>query len=216
MSTTSKLSGKKFGHTRQQSIIGKSMPVSSLLMNFSQPPKSYLETISKDSDNSFDNNASNIDDDQPPTIFHLNDVNNEDNDVVQPKTPPPTPTTEIITDDNNLADMNNIILKLYDSSMKTDEIRIDDDYLTDMTDLNDIDVGKKKLGYGNLSVAEAVAQTSAMTSPAARRRLAARKIEMEMNAKVADTIIRKEGETGDYVPPKQLLIYLVRYNRKIK
>lgn len=193
MSTTLKLSGKKFGHTRQQSIFGKSMPVSSLLMNFSKPPKNYLNNISKDSSN-FENY-----DDQPPKIFHLNDVNNYDN-ILQPKTPPSTP--DIIDDiyDNNDDIMKNSLI----------DKQLIDDNVTDSSSSNEQDMAKKKLGYGNLSVADAVAQTSAMTSPAARRRLAARKIEMEHNAKVADTIIGKEGETGDYVPPKQLLIYLVR------
>ncbi|KAJ6640811.1 Nocturnin [Pseudolycoriella hygida] len=57
-----------------------------------------------------------------------------------------------------------------------------------------------------LKVNEALVRTSMMTSPAARRRLAARKIEMEIDA--AD----ESATDSDYVPPKQLLMFLVRYS----
>lgn len=48
----------------------------------------------------------------------------------------------------------------------------------------------------SLAVAERLASAAMMTSPAARRRLAARRCELP---------------TCGYVPPKQLLLYLVRY-----
>lgn len=56
-----------------------------------------------------------------------------------------------------------------------------------------------------LKVNEALVRTSMMTSPAARRRLAARKIEMELDA------ASRDAEDNEYVPPRQLLMYLVRY-----
>lgn len=51
-----------------------------------------------------------------------------------------------------------------------------------------------------MAIAEALAKASMMTTPAAKRRLAARKIELEMTS----------DDEGDYVPPKDLLMYLVR------
>lgn len=57
-----------------------------------------------------------------------------------------------------------------------------------------------------LNVAEALAKTSMMTSPAASRRLAARKMEMNLN----DADFVYDSENSDYIPPKELLMYLVR------
>lgn len=58
-----------------------------------------------------------------------------------------------------------------------------------------------------LAVAEALAQASMMTSPAVKRRLAARKLEMEIN----DGDFAYDSDTEEFIPPKQLLMYLVRY-----
>lgn len=58
-----------------------------------------------------------------------------------------------------------------------------------------------------LAVAEALAQASIMTSPAVRRRLAARKLEMELS----DGDFVYDADNEEFVPPKQLLMYLVRY-----
>lgn len=61
--------------------------------------------------------------------------------------------------------------------------------------------------HERLAIAEALSRTSMMTSPAARRRLAARKVEFDMMGGV------DEGywdDDFDYVPPKQLLLYMVR------
>lgn len=57
-----------------------------------------------------------------------------------------------------------------------------------------------------LNVAEALVQTTMLTSPAANRRLAAR--QMEMNLSSADFVY--DSENSDYIPPKELLMYLVR------
>lgn len=56
-----------------------------------------------------------------------------------------------------------------------------------------------------LRVAEALAQASSMTSPSAKRRLEARKIEMDMGKSV---FLNDENE--EYTPPKELLIYIMR------
>lgn len=50
----------------------------------------------------------------------------------------------------------------------------------------------------SLALAESLARASLMTSPAAKRRLQARRLELGL------------GEHPGYVPPKHLLLYLVR------
>lgn len=50
-----------------------------------------------------------------------------------------------------------------------------------------------------LALAESLASASLLTSPAAKRRLQARKLELGL------------GDEPGYVPPKDLLLYLVRY-----
>lgn len=57
-----------------------------------------------------------------------------------------------------------------------------------------------------LAIAEALANTSMMTSAAAKSRLAARKIEMSLNT--PDFVY--DPENAEYIPPKELLMYLVR------
>lgn len=57
-----------------------------------------------------------------------------------------------------------------------------------------------------LAIAEALVKTSMMTSPAAKRRLAARKMEMSLNT--PDFVY--DPENAEYIPPKELLMYLVR------
>lgn len=54
----------------------------------------------------------------------------------------------------------------------------------------------------SLVLAESLARASLMTSPAAKRRLVARSIELQIGY--------VDEESGDFVPPKQLLLYLVR------
>lgn len=57
-----------------------------------------------------------------------------------------------------------------------------------------------------LAIAEALAKTSMMTSSAAKNRLAARKIEMSLNT--PDFVY--DPENAEYIPPKELLMYLLR------
>lgn len=57
-----------------------------------------------------------------------------------------------------------------------------------------------------LAIAEALANTSMMTSPAVKRRLQARKMELSLNA--PDFVY--DPENAEYIPPKELLMYLVR------
>jgi hypothetical protein len=51
----------------------------------------------------------------------------------------------------------------------------------------------------SLAVAESLASASLLTSPGAKRRLAARRLELG-----------EDPTTGVYTPPKHLLLYLVR------
>lgn len=64
----------------------------------------------------------------------------------------------------------------------------------------------EKFLLGKLAIAEALANTSAMTSPAAHRRLAARKIELSLNT--PDFVY--DVENAEYIPPRDLLMYLLR------
>lgn len=60
-----------------------------------------------------------------------------------------------------------------------------------------------------LRVAEALAQASQLTSPAAKGRLRARKIEMDMaNEQTKPVFLNDENE--EYHPPQELLIYIMR------
>lgn len=54
----------------------------------------------------------------------------------------------------------------------------------------------------SLALAEKLAKASMMTSPAARKRLAARSLELKFGY--------MDENSGEFVPPKQLLLYLVR------
>lgn len=51
----------------------------------------------------------------------------------------------------------------------------------------------------SLEIAESLAKASLMTSPAAKRRLQARKVELGLM-----------DDNAGYIPPKHLLLYLVR------
>lgn len=62
--------------------------------------------------------------------------------------------------------------------------------------------------HEKLKVAEALAQASMLTPPAAKRRLEARKIEMDL-AKDQGPIFLDEDD-NEYTPPKELLIYIMR------
>ena len=60
-----------------------------------------------------------------------------------------------------------------------------------------------------LRVAEALAQASDMTSSAAKRRLEARRVEMNMNKEHGKPVFLNEFDE-EYTPPKELLIYIMR------
>lgn len=95
------------------------------------------------------------------------------------------------------------------SSMIADNVTsTDSSASTDMLGKNEQIVGGEKRAEDSidkLKVNEALVRTSMMTSPAARRRLAARKIEMEIAAAT------ENAKDSEYVPPRQLLMFLVRY-----
>lgn len=59
---------------------------------------------------------------------------------------------------------------------------------------------------GKSAIAEALANRSAMTSPAGHSRLAAHKIELSLNT--PDFVY--DVENAEYIPPKDLLMYLLR------
>lgn len=61
-----------------------------------------------------------------------------------------------------------------------------------------------------LAVAEALARSSMLVSPAARRRLAARRIQMNLTSAASEADDGYWDEDFDYVPPKGLLMYMVR------
>lgn len=90
------------------------------------------------------------------------------------------------------------------SSMIADSVSSAVDSETDNESEN---CNRKKVedSIDKLKVTEALVRTSMMTSPAAKRRLAARKIEMELDA------ASENANDSEYVPPRQLLMFLVRY-----
>lgn len=141
------------GHQRRQSI-GKSMPISALVLSSKPQSGSFLERI----------------EDKPK---HLPGISiSSSNDV------------EYFNDEARLREMQQNF---------------------DINDFRD-----------KLKVAEALSQMSMLTSPAAKRRLAARKIEMDScNQCFADDNNSRVGfkpfnDEDGYVPPRELLMYLVR------
>lgn len=82
-------------------------------------------------------------------------------------------------------------------------------------DVKPMQIMNRKEYKERFAVAEALARTSMLTSPAARRRLAARKVEIDMMSGWATVGVGNEDEgywtaDMDYIPPKQLLMYMVR------
>lgn len=235
---------KKYGHCRRPSF-GKSMPISSLLLNYSQPPQSH---------HSLRRDGTSPDRDCPPTVFHVNDdaysveadtqefLDNERNECVNADdefvfVPAPRRSCDFLTivvheefdKKDAIADLCNLVC---DSACKSEKdlmaanqskdvrrqkflsnmcqtattpVTISIDSVPEMQTTQIMD---KQEFREKLAVADALARTSMMTSPAAKRRLAARKIEMDINA---DAFNNATDEDFDYVPPKQLLLYLVRY-----
>lgn len=231
---------KKYGHCRRPSF-GKSMPISALLLNYTQPPPSH-HSLSRD--------GTSPDRDGPPTVFHVNDdvysvdadtqefldnernecVNADDEFVFVPASRRSCDFGHANFDKKDaIAELCNLLcdstckskkdLKAYThpkdvqrqqflTSMcqaATTPVTISIDTVPEMQTNQIMD---KQEFREKLAVAEALARTSMMTSPAAKRRLAARKIEMDINA---DAFNNATDEDFDYVPPKQLLLYLVRY-----
>lgn len=95
-----------------------------------------------------------------------------------------------------------------DGCSTNDQSTANSDQTTAVQD-EDIRVMQEKFNMidfrAKLRVAEALAQASSMTSPSAKRRLEARKIEMDMGKSV---FLNDENE--EYTPPKELLIYIMR------
>ena len=64
--------------------------------------------------------------------------------------------------------------------------------------------------HESLAIAERLAQASLLTSPDASRRLTARRIQMEQDGIELPSEDGADTDPAYYVPPKQLLLYLVR------
>lgn len=243
---------KKYGHCRRPSF-GKSMPISALLLNYSQPPPSH-HCLSRDRTSS--------DRECPPTVFHVNDdvdsieadtqefLDNERNECVNaddefvfvaaPRRSCDSLRTGVSEDIYKKDAINELYNLLCDSNCETKKELLVENHPKDKIEcqksmcqevdataappvtirIDSVPQEKTKPTIScppimdrqefreKLAVAEALARTSMMTSPAAKRRLAARKIEMDINA---DAFNNATDEDFDYVPPKQLLLYLVRY-----
>lgn len=234
---------KKYGHCRRPSF-GKSMPISALLLNYSQPPPSH-RSLSRD--------GISPERDCPPTVFHVNDddysieadteefLDNERNECVNADdefvfVPAPRRSCNVVHEDMDkkdaITELCNLLCDTTCTSKKDllvdthpkdvqrqqflssmchtattpSSVTINIDSVPEIPSTNQI-MDKQEFRE-KLAVAEALARTSMMTSPAAKRRLAARKIEMDINA---DAFNNATDDDFDYVPPKQLLLYLVRY-----
>lgn len=207
------LTSKMSGHKRRPSF-GKEMPISSLLINLSNNNNRH-DTISRD--------GKSPEREIPPIYFHLSEVNDDSDDKQQSDNP-----CLNCSNDSNVCDMENLAVNKLCSVLCTDDCKIEDknsmttikqskkDFLNNMLlDDNDRQTQELRAKFdinkfrGQLAVAEALARASMLTSPAAKRRLQARKIEFELDSE--DSINRQNDDERDYVPPKELLLYLVRY-----
>lgn len=208
------LTSKMSGHKRRPSI-GKEMPISSLLINLSNNNNRH-DSMTRD--------GKSPEREIPPIYFHLSEVNdNSDKQLLD------NPCLNCSGNTNsNICDMENLTVNKLCSVLCTDECKEDDnnsmvtikqskkDFLNNMLlDDNDRQTQELRAKFdikefrGQLAVAEALARASMLTSPAAKRRLQARKVEFELDPE--ESINTQNEEERDYVPPKELLLYLVRY-----
>lgn len=189
---------KKQGHIRKSSCgsFEKIMPISSLLINNSCSPRYHLESIAQD--------GLTPEHECEPLIFDNRNNSYSENVKV---------TVQNVTNNNssNYNNKSNIEMsftadsqrhRCLSSNTNDKSSRSSIKNNNDKTKISDIPNDE---GCRLLSIPEAVAKTSMMTSPAARRRLMARKLQMDL--KCADGDANTDPE---YIPPKQLLIYLVR------
>lgn len=120
-----------------------------------------------------------------------------------------TITTQPIPTSHNLTRSSTTITRItLDSSSDNDDNRTEAEDAADNRPITN-----HQEYHQRLAVAEALARTSMMTSPAARRRLAARQVEMDMMSGGGDgddDDVDLDYDHIDYVPPKQLLMYMVR------
>lgn len=212
MPLTSKISG----HKRRPSF-GKEMPISSLLINLSGNNNRH-ESLSRD--------GKSPEREIPPIYFHLSEVNDNLSDKKSSSDNPCFNCSG--NSDSNICDMENLAVNKLCSVLCTDDCKDKDtnpmitikqskkDFLNNML-LDETDRQTQELRArfdikefrGQLAVAEALARASMLTSPAAKRRLKARKIEFELDPE--DSNNRQNEDERDYIPPKELLLYLVRY-----
>lgn len=209
------LTSKMSGHKRRPSI-GKEMPISSLLINLSNNNNNRHDSISRD--------GKSPEREIPPIYFHLSEVNDDSDKQLSDN----TCLNCSGNTDSNICDMENLAVNKLCSVLCTDDCKINDtnsmttikqskkDFLNNMLlDDNDRQTQELRAKFdikefrGQLAVAEALARASMLTSPAAKRRLQARKIEFELDSE--DSVYKQNEDERDYVPPKELLLYLVRY-----
>lgn len=206
------LTSKMTGHKRRPSL-GKEMPISSLLLNFSNNNNRH-DSISRD--------GKSPEREIPPIYFHLSEVNDD-----KPMSDNPCLNCSGNIE-SNICDMENLAVNKLCSVLCTDDCKTEEDknslitikqskkdFLNNMLlDDNDRQTQEMRAKFdikefrGQLAVAEALARASMLTSPAAKRRLQARKIEFELDSE--DSVNRQLTDERDYVPPKELLMYLVR------
>ena len=175
---------KKYGHSRRPSF-GKGMPISALLLNLSPNNSTNFASISRD--------GVSPEYELPPITFNVNEVNDESDD--KPMKGNKNANSDDDDEQNACINANEEFIYLKGNNSKAN-------LLPSKQTTDSVDKCDKMCVNNALEVAEALSRTSLMTSPAARRRLLARKIEMDIN--------EDHANRDDYVPPKQLLIYLVR------
>lgn len=225
------------GHKRRPSL-GKEMPISTLLFDFQPPSSNNYDFLSRDGLSPSDfktTSSSSSSSEKPPMFFHLNEINEDEQQrelmikFKQQQPPPNTPTNlsesrhnfmmnMIKTDESDADDSEqeqdgtqsdgcddgyNDEQSSSSSDDNNDVHPLDDDETRNLQEnFNPIDFRKK------LEIAETLAKTSMLMSPAVKRRLAARKVEMDLENSTSEPFYDEDG--NDYVPPRELLIYLVR------
>lgn len=201
----------KIGHRRRPSI-GKDLPIASLVINITKPKNNY-DSLSRD--------GTSPDFRNPGIYFKLNDVDEEDlHHIKIPSKNRKSFMSSMLhkkndqfhidefTDTEHEIFYDNSTISDVDDDDNVDEDEEDDESALDKEteelreNFNITEIKKK------LAVAEALAKASMLTSPAVKRRLAARKVEMDLEAGSSAPFQDQNG--NEYEPPRELLIYLVR------
>lgn len=237
-SVTEIANNSKIGHRRRPSL-GKDLPISSLVIDISKPKKSY-DSISRDGTSpEIRGNAgiyfqlNGVDEEN---FRHTNDethasdkrqsfmssmlhgknnqnfngqtnyanenffVDTIDCDYNQNSDHSHSDDNETVENDDNYIGGN--VDDDDDNDVDGDDCVLDKETEELRENFNIIEIKKK------LAIAEVLARASMLTSPAVKRRLAARKVEMDLETGLSSPFQDQHG--NEYVPPRELLIYLVR------